>query len=397
MDKINTHFNGSETASYTVEAVVQSGDRAYFKGIKQEASKLNIRDILIEKHFFIVFEVDEKGQTWLKIQGSLQELSVEDENTPAPAQFANVLIPLQKILYGPPGTGKSTQIKGLVDAYGFEVFRTTFHPDTDYQSFVGGYKPVMVKNIRTDEDEIGYAFVPQIFTKVYTAARLNPERRYLLVVEEINRGNCAQIFGDLFQCLDRNDDGASEYEVDAETDLANHLSAQGLLSKISLPANLYIYATMNTSDQSLFPMDAAFKRRWDWEYVPIDYAKAREYDIEIGDKRYNWGAFIEKVNAQIRDIAQSEDKQMGNFFVKPDQLDETGAKRIISLAAFKSKVMFYLWSEVFKNLYQTSDTIFSYSNEAEAFTEFTFPDLFEAGQDTEILPKFMAKLNVPVL
>lgn len=171
-------------------------------------------------------------------------------------------ISYQKILYGAPGTGKSTQIKKLIADYGFEVARTTFHPDTDYHSFVGGYKPV-VKKDSNNQDHITYGFVPQIFTKMYVKAHQNPDRNYLLVIEELNRGNCAQIFGDVFQCLDRNDSGSSEYSIEADTDLASYLEAQRLSPQISLPPNLYIYATMNTSDQSLFPMDSAFKRRWD--------------------------------------------------------------------------------------------------------------------------------------
>lgn len=300
-------------------------------------------------------------------------------------------IPLQKIFFGPPGTGKSTKVKQLIEQYGFEVVRTTFHPDTDYQSFVGGYKPVVVKNETNGKQEITYNYVPQAFTKAYINAHKNPDKQYLLIIEEINRGNCAQIFGDLFQCLDRNDAGCSEYEIDAEADLAKHLEQNGLSGKIQLPSNLFIYATMNTSDQSLFPMDSAFKRRWDWEYVPIDYTKAKEFTITVSDDlRYNWGVFIEKVNKQIVDVTGSEDKQLGTFFVKP-------VASVISLEVFKSKVLFYLWSEVFKNQLKTGDTIFHYDQEDGTSEEFTFADLFETGRDMEILPSFMQKLGVDLL
>ena len=155
--------------------------------------------------------------------------------------------------------------------------RTTFHPDTDYASFVGCYKPV-----KDDEDnkKIVYEFVPQAFTDAYVAAWSDLEHPYYLIVEEINRGNCAQIFGDLFQLLDRKN-GKSEYKIKADKDLAKYLceakdkDGQDVLmdkdgikdGKLCLPANLHILATMNTSDQSLFPMDSAFKRRWDWEYI----------------------------------------------------------------------------------------------------------------------------------
>lgn len=297
------------------------------------------------------------------------------------------LIPFQKIFYGPPGTGKSTKVNQLIEQYGFEAVRTTFHPDTDYQSFVGGYKPVVVKNEIDGKQEITYEYVPQAFTKVYVDALQNPEKRYLLIIEEINRGNCAQIFGDLFQCLDRSDIG----KIHAEADLAKHLELKRLKSEIKLPSNLYIYATMNTSDQSLFPMDSAFKRRWDWEYVPIDYAKAQEFSITVSEeKRYNWGVFIAKVNKQIVEVTGSEDKQLGTFFVKP-------VAGVISLEVFKSKVLFYLWSEVFKNQLKTGDTIFHYDKEDGTAEEFTFAELFEPGRDMAILPSFMQKLGVDPL
>lgn len=303
----------------------------------------------------------------------------------------DINFPLQKILYGPPGTGKSTKIKNWIGEHGFEVVRTTFHPDSDYNSFVGGYKPVVVKNEK-DKEEITYRFVPQAFTKIYVQALKNPERRYLLVLEEINRGNCAQIFGDIFQCLDRNDAGQSEYNIEADADLAHYLASKELSTQIALPPNLYLYATMNTSDQSLFPMDSAFKRRWDWEYVPIDYAKAHELRIEIGEQHYNWGDFIKKVNTHILDVIQIEDKQMGNFFVKPDAPHNT-----ISLAAFKSKVLFYLWSEIYKNYAKTGNTIFQYKDEKDTIESFTFSELFEEGQDLAILPRFMKALGVEPL
>lgn len=308
-------------------------------------------------------------------------------------QFENPLnIPLQKILYGPPGTGKSTKIKELIAEYGFEVIRTTFHPDSDYQSFVGGYKPVMVRNIKEDKDDITYQFVPQAFTKAYVRAWQNPDKRVLLVIEELNRGNCAQIFGDLFQCLDRNEAGQSEYGIDAEADLGKYLERVGLSSKITLPSNLYLYATMNTSDQSLFPMDSAFKRRWDWEYVPIDYTKAAEMRIKIGENHYNWGAFLEKVNEKVIAATGSEDKQMGNFFVKPDK-----PEKMISMEAFKSKVMFYLWSEVFKHEGDTGNSIFQYKTEDGQTKKFSFAELFEAEKDVQLLIHLMNELQIKAL
>jgi hypothetical protein len=306
----------------------------------------------------------------------------------------NSNITRQKILFGAPGTGKSHKINQLRKKFETKEFKTVFHPDSDYTSFVGAYKPMM------KGDDVRYAFVPQVFTKAYTYAWNNPDELVLLTIEEINRGNCAQIFGDLFQCLDRNPSGASEYAIDAEYDLAEYLKenlenqevmesffeenyqAEDCFSKIALPQNLLIYATMNTSDQSLFPMDSAFKRRWDWEYVPINYEKANEMTIQLDETTtYNWGDFIKRINEKIYDITQSEDKQLGNYFVK------TNDNQLISLDVFRSKVMFYLWSEIFKEENE-ADTIFKYGENGEHKT-FTFNQLYNENA-AEILKSFMA-------
>ena len=315
----------------------------------------------------------------------------------------------QKIYYGAPGTGKSHEVKKqteeLLDS-GEErdlpnVFRTTFHPDTDYASFVGCYKPTMKptskeeKTLTGKDEEIVYEFVPQVFTDAYVYAYNNSDQPTYLVIEEINRGNCAQIFGDLFQLLDRNG-GVSEYKIKADKDLALYLrdkldaDSQGIQDgKLCLPANLHILATMNTSDQSLFPMDSAFKRRWEWEYVPINYdttIKSGEFEVTIGDKSYSWVVFIKQVNEKIFDLTQSEDKQMGNFFIK-QSIDEKG---------FKSKVMFYLWYEVLRDETENNKYFFykkTIVDGKEVSSKFTFKDLF-GDKATETLQQFMDYLKV---
>src|SRR5690606_6061256 len=288
-------------------------------------------------------------------------------------------IPHQIIFYGSPGTGKSREVERITN--GYNRTRTTFHPETDYHSFVGSYKPVM------DGINIKYDFVPQAFTKAYCNAWLNPEQPYFLIIEEINRGNCAQIFGDLFQCLDRDDNGFSKYEINCDKDLANYLksvfqssanteaveSYKAIIQtedfdKIILPNNLYILATMNTSDQSLFPMDSAFKRRWDWEYVPIKYptndldnsCPSFQFIIELGDKKFiRWIDFIAAINHHIQlNPSLGMDKCVGNFFVKPD------SDNIISLSTLINKVIFYLWNDVFKD------------EENEIFVDHTYQNYF---------------------
>ena len=302
-------------------------------------------------------------------------------------------LPLQQIYYGTPGSGKSHKVKDMVEAAYPDkderekyVFRTTFHPDSDYASFVGCYKPQM------KDGAITYKFVPQAFTKAYVQAWNEPEKQIYLIVEEINRGNCAQIFGDLFQLLDRKN-GVSEYPIDADDDLRQYLEKElneagkaGIANgKIKLPANLNILATMNTSDQSLFPMDSAFKRRWNWECVPIDYnnPQSSAFTISLGEKEYNWHEFLKKVNELIRKATDSEDKQMGNFFIDGD-VDES---------QFVNKVMFYLWNDVCKEEFGTKNNFFRYyvdSNGTEK--EFSFNDLF--GTDAHnILVKFMVHIG----
>lgn len=317
--------------------------------------------------------------------------------------------PLQLIYFGTPGSGKSHKVKDIIEKKVPEgeiehrVFRTTFHPDSDYASFVGCYKPSM------HGSDITYEFTPQVFTKAYVQAwkkqaeAIEQEKKQAvdvyLVIEEINRGNCAQIFGDLFQILDRDKDGVSEYGITPDVDLLAYLKSQlpkdsqGLAKKqLRLPANLHILATMNTSDQSLFPMDSAFKRRWDWEYVPIDYSDnvdSSKFEISIGDekdkKTYRWVDFLKAVNARIFSATDSEDKQMGNFFIKHS----------VEEKEFKSKVMFYLWHEVCKDEYHTQNNFFrTLENQEEK--EFSFNQLHEKN-GTSLLEGFMQYLGVKTL
>ncbi len=293
---------------------------------------------------------------------------------------------LQQIYYGAPGTGKSFAINRFCAQY--ENYRTTFHPDTDYAAFVGSYKPITVRvpvygiqgtKLRDEEgktileDRIVYRYIFQSFLKAYIAAwreQQNEEPKpVFLIIEEINRGNCAQIFGDIFQLLDRNEAGFSDYPIVADDDLAQELKrvlgdfkivnaeninalykggkdvvAQVKLgSHLLLPNNLYIWATMNTSDQSLFPIDSAFKRRWDLKYIKIKDAK-KGYRITFSNgHQYDWWQFVSAINAEIEcGEIQQEDKKLGYFFAK-------ACDGKISAETFVSKVLFYLYNDVFKD------------------------------------------------
>ena len=394
-------------------------------------------------------------------------------------------LPLQQIYYGAPGTGKSHDIKKQTE--GKLVIRTTFHPDSDYSTFVGCYKPTKTKSKRLqrmnlpledlakvlgsyysneelgkiggiqkfcfeyypyidgeymsvnvtkllelagvpkdynveinkyikfchllpkqEPDKITYEFVPQAFTNAYVEA-WNTDEDVYLIIEEINRGNCAQIFGDLFQLLDRKN-GESEYPVEADADLQSYLQKElanttrtdipedvksGKILK--LPSNLYIWATMNTSDQSLFPIDSAFKRRWEWKYIKIKEGRDEngnklnwEIDVKPDDtkEQLSWWAFIKKINEIIASMTSSADKQLGYFFC-------CAKDGVIDKETFVSKAIFYLWNDVFKDYGFEDASLFRYTDKEGKEQDLTFPDFYdEDGEkvNTERLTDFVKKV-----
>ena len=306
----------------------------------------------------------------------------------------------QQIYYGAPGTGKSHRIKEQLEGVPKEnIFRTTFHPDSDYSTFVGAYKPTRGKRplyglfgketVRLNdgedlsEDIITYKFIPQAFLNAYMQAYRKPNENVYLIIEEINRGNCAQIFGDLFQLLDRDEYGVSEYTIKADADLKAFLEDEMgedndaiKDGELCLPSNLYIYATMNTSDQSLFPIDSAFKRRWDWEYEPIKY-KNTDWLIDIDGLKYRWSDFQKEVNTRILNDTGSEDKMLGDYFVNPPT-------RVISYNLFRNKILFYLWNDVCKD----GDADIFPTNE-----EFSFSKLYDE-DSKQLIISIMDKLEL---
>ena len=297
----------------------------------------------------------------------------------------NSIASLQQIFYGAPGTGKSNTIKCDVDKKGYPRVRTTFHPDSDYSTFVGAYKPTSVEvpvmtiigkeqmpvvNAKP-EKKIVYEFVPQAFLKAYTGAWKNQDKPFFLIIEEINRGNCAQIFGDLFQLLDRNDEtGLSDYPISPDEDIQKFLLTDKKFGFAALtdeqkasipeevlcgelmilPKNLHIWATMNTSDQSLFPIDSAFKRRWDWQYMPISDGR-KGWKIDANGKQYDWWQFLQKMNNQIGSTTNSEDKKLGYYFCK-------AKGDTIDAETFVGKVIFYVWNDVFKDFAEEAGDLF---------------------------------------
>lgn len=423
-----------------------------------------------QDEYFLYFLPEQLYENFIKIFSlASTKVTIERATSYIIAQSNNKQI----IYYGAPGTGKSNTIKRDVEEAGKRHHRITFHPDSDYSTFVGAYKPTKLNsrkqprmNLSLEDlakelgryyniDEQGkiagiqkfcfeyhpyingeymsvnveklvelagissnyvseinkyikflnflpeqntnsitYEFVPQAFTKAYEDA-WNTEEDVYLIIEEINRGNCAQIFGDLFQLLDRKD-GISEYPIDADSDLESYLKdklkdsprtdfPEGVKEgkKLVLPSNLFIWATMNTSDQSLFPIDSAFKRRWEWKYIPIKNHEDKNYKIGIGESKYDWWDFLRKINQVINVTTNSEDKKLGYFFVKT----EDGK---ITAEQFVGKVLFYLWNDVFKN-YGFDNSIF----DKEDKKKFEFSDFFDDNGDpnTDMVNRFLVKLD----
>lgn len=363
----------------------------------------NINEIYGDKY---LIEIDNNSYRLYELDSRKNEQNIDvkkEEGEDSPLEFGD-FTPRQIIYYGAPGTGKSHTIKKEEDEGKITCIRTTFHPDSDYATFVGCYKPHKIK----DSQCLTYEFVEQAFLEAYKQAWMNPEKEIALVIEEINRGNCAQVFGDIFQLLDRSDDGWSTYPIKADTDIAEHLKELRIpgyaasmnkrfgLDKegkdrypdrdwfgfMALPPNMSILATMNTSDQSLFPIDSAFKRRWDWKYIKIKKGKKENgeelgWNIQIKDANgepvkiidenttLSWWNFIQKVNEIIASMTSSADKQLGYFFCKPsEKANETDEKpTIITADTLVGKVIFYLWNDVFKDYGFEDASLFTYQEE----------------------------------
>lgn len=274
--------------------------------------------------------------------------------------------PRNRILFGAPGTGKSFTLnheKDLLLADGGEYERVTFHPDYSYANFVGTYKPVPCKDSDA-KDAITYSYVPGPFMRTYVKAlqnsRTDAPKPFLLVIEEINRANVAAVFGDVFQLLDRGDDEVSEYPIQASEDIKKYLAGElggnpDDYSEIRIPDNMFIWATMNSADQGVFPMDTAFKRRWDFTYLGIDDSEAGIVGkkVILGQGEYRrvveWNALRKAINNELLTYKVNEDNLMGPYFISKKNLPEG---EIIDPAVFtrifKNKVIMYLFDDAAK-------------------------------------------------
>jgi hypothetical protein len=301
--------------------------------------------------------------------------------------------PRNKIYYGAPGTGKSFKLRDdVLNKLNFpesNTKRVTFHPSYSYQQFVGSYKPTPIyKSLLNDQENlyksdriselignekleplIDYSFVPgpflELLIKALLAQKNNTNCNFMLIIEEINRANVASVFGDVFQLLDRKEDGSSEYPIVFNTDIRNYLRSKGISdSDIRLPSNFFIWATMNNADQGVLPLDSAFKRRWSFEYISIN-ATEEKLDgrpIQFREKCYEWNSFRKSINSTLKSKV-NEDKLIGPFFMNKTEL--------INSEAVKNKLLLYLREDVLRH---NPEYLFSYELN-------TFTDISEAYDD----------------
>lgn len=250
------------------------------------------------------------------------------------------------IFYGAPGTGKSYSISQEVSEA--HSIRTVFHPDTQYSDFVGCLKPFMQGN-----GSIGYGFRPGPFTEAVIKATNHPDQMYSLVIEEINRAAAAAVFGEVFQLLDRNATGSSTYPINiSDPDMLEYLNSKTnnafTEGKLILPSNLSLLATMNSSDQAVMPLDTAFKRRWEFKYLPIDYSKASDGALRIPVSSgevilVKWGDFARVINDQLATQRIPEDRLLGHRFISDIELSGNVDD------VLKGKLFMYLWDDVLRH------------------------------------------------
>ncbi|MFW6030098.1 MAG: McrB family protein [Halanaerobiales bacterium] len=322
-------------------------------------------------------------------------LSEQETNNEIDSSFVGV----NRIIYGPPGTGKSYKLKEEYEDVTSKdnVQRVTFHPEYTYHDFVGSYKPVPLYNKKKDEKVftledtdledgkpvpvIDYQFVSGPFTRLLTKAYNNTDQEFTLIIEELNRANAPAVFGDLFQLLDRDKNGRSEFDVIPDPELLKHIinETDTEYKSIRLPENLNIVATMNSADQGVFVLDSAFKRRWNFEYLPITFEgvehaseKVKYCGVEIA-----WQSFVEQINSELAKLQVNEDRHIGPYFLKKGEPSDP--------CLVANKLLTYLWDDVVR--YRRSDF---FNSEIK-----TFGDLFNIYGTGEVKdnPVFKFKLK----
>lgn len=330
------------------EHLILTEKKEGLKNYLEQELETKLNDIYFPNNFFINTIVD-INKIDVNVNRSFEELKKYNQ--------IEICIPYQRIFYGAPGTGKSYKLNKQSEIFD-EIERVTFHPSYMYSNFIGCFKPYTVK--KEDKNEISYEFVAGPLVDILVKSLKNKNKNYLLIIEEINRADVASVFGDFFQLLDRDEYGKSRYIIRPSKELRDYLNEKlgENVENIYLPNNLYIWATMNSSDQGVKPLDTAFKRRWDFEYVSVNEneEEIENYTFKINNEEYFWNDIRKKINSNLLEFNIPEDKLLGTFFIGKETL-EKGSNEI--RRTIKNKVLMYLYDDAAK-MYRTK--IFKKSN-----------------------------------
>ena len=366
--EIEEHFGTNERINYKVKLRIndESTTRYYLYRV-DGAKNFILRDFLIGENSILNFIKTDNGEFIIEpvIVITKKDDYLRQDNEPD--NSVTNISPTQIIYYGVPGSGKSHKIDEETKALPVDQkMRVVFHPEYTNADFVGQILPVQTS------DGIDYLFKAGPFSRILKRALKNPDKPYYLIIEEINRGNAAAIFGDLFQLLDRNSDGWSSYSIEnmdinafirssndkySDKEAPSSVSIGNLTftenTSLRLPPNLSLYATMNTSDQNVFTLDNAFQRRWDMQLVKNECSDTNQMKatITVKDQKITWEDFQQTINSVIGEksneggLSSMEDKRLGCWFVKAENKE-------IKPEVFANKVLKYLWDDAFKFYHQ---------------------------------------------
>lgn len=352
-ERIHYNTNPSIRGTFVNKLLIQAKTKGFV--YDKEHNSVGFRAEFIYYYLDNHYDIHYSKERIPKMKDTVGETDAQDKPNKV---GANILF------YGVPGAGKSHEIDKVIVQERSE--RVVFHPDYTYSDFVGQILPRIIRKDGEAEGKLGYVFEPGPFTKMIKKAHDDPDNMYFLVIEEINRGNAAAIFGDIFQLLDRNDDGTGKYHI-ANYDMAKIVFGDGHEGQIiKMPANLTLLATMNTSDQNVFTLDTAFQRRWEMHLIKNDVYSADHADHRIEGSEISWGKFADITNKEIirfgEENGSSEDKRLGAYFAKASELTRD---------RFPEKVLRYLWDDAFKMDHYTyfNESISSIDDIIEAFGE----------------------------